>query len=107
VVALTGDQSWLEERNEVYRQRRDLILEGLEEAGMGADRPQASLYVWARTPAGYTSEAFATRLLEEAGVSIAPGNVFGGNGEGYLRISLGQSTDRIREAMERLKQFMP
>jgi LL-diaminopimelate aminotransferase len=103
-VALTGDQEWLRDRNEIYRERRDLILAGLHEVGMRARKPQASLYVWAETPAGYTSEEFATRLLEEAGVSITAGTVFGQDGEGYLRISMGMSTDRVREAMERLKQ---
>jgi LL-diaminopimelate aminotransferase len=105
VVALTGDQSWLEQRNEIYRERRDLILGTLQEMGIQADRPIASLYVWARTPDGYQSVDFATRLLEEAGISITPGTAFGPHGEGYLRISLGMSTGRIREAMERLKSF--
>ena len=72
---------------------------------MVARKPQASLYIWAETPEGYSSEAFATRLLEEAGISIGAGTIFGPHGEGYLRISLGMSTDRIREAMERLKSF--
>ena len=105
VAALTGDQSWLKERNEIYRERQDVILAGLGEVGMGARKPQASLYIWAETPEGYSSEAFATRLLEEAGISIGAGTIFGPHGEGYLRISLGMSTDRIREAMERLKSF--
>jgi LL-diaminopimelate aminotransferase len=103
ILALTGDQSWLVERNEIYRQRRDIILAGLAEVGIQADRPRASQYIWARTPAGFTSAELATRLLEELGVSITPGTAFGPNGEGYLRISLGMSTDRIREAMARLK----
>jgi LL-diaminopimelate aminotransferase len=105
VLALTGDQTWLEERNEVYRQRRDLILATLQEIGIRAFKPSASLYIWAETPAGYSSAEFATRLLKDAGVSITPGSVFGLRGEGYLRISLGMSTDRIRRAMERLKRF--
>lgn len=103
VVALTGDQSWLEERNEIYKQRRDIILAGLSALGLEASEAKASLYVWANTPHGYGSEAFATLLLEEAGVSIAPGTAFGPNGEGYIRISLGQDTERVREAMERIK----
>jgi LL-diaminopimelate aminotransferase len=103
VLALTGDQAWIEGRNAIYAQRRDLILEALPEVGMEAERPQASLYIWARTPEGYGAEAFATRLLEEVGVSIAPGTVFGSQGERHVRISLGQATERIREAMDRLK----
>lgn len=101
-AALTGDQSWLQERNEIYQQRRDLILETLQALGIQAERPVASLYVWAQVPEGYTSVEYATLLLEEAGISTAPGSAFGAFGEGYLRISVGMSTDRIREAMERL-----
>ena len=104
VQALSGDQSWLRERNEIYRRRRDLILDALQEVGLRAGKPKASLYIWAETPAGFTSEAFAGRLLEEVGISITPGTVFGAHGEGYLRISLGMATERIREAMERLRR---
>jgi LL-diaminopimelate aminotransferase len=106
VVALTGDQSWLKERNRIYHERRELILETLREAGIQVGRSQASLYLWATVPEGYTSAEFATRLLEEAGVSISPGSYFGSHGEGYLRISVGMSTNRVREAMERIKRFV-
>jgi LL-diaminopimelate aminotransferase len=105
VLALTGDQEWLVERNEIYRERRDLILDALEDIGMRARKSRASLYIWVETPHGYTSEAFSTRLLEEAGISIAAGSAFGSLGEGYLRISLGMSTERIHEALDRLKSF--
>jgi LL-diaminopimelate aminotransferase len=105
VVALTGDQTWLKKRNEVYRERRDLILATLWEIGIQAARSKASLYVWARIPESYDSERFATQLLEEARISVAPGKAFGPHGEGFVRISLGISTERVREAMERLKRF--
>jgi LL-diaminopimelate aminotransferase len=105
VAALTGDQGWLKERNAIYEERRDLILAIFEEIGISAEKPQASLYLWAEIPRGTTSERFATRLLEEAGISVAPGTAFGQYGEGYLRFSLGMSTERIREAMSRLRRF--
>jgi LL-diaminopimelate aminotransferase len=105
VVALTGDQTWLKGRNEIYRERRDLILETLREIGIQAARTKASLYVWAKIPDGYNSEEFATQLLEEAWISVAPGSAFGPHGEGFVRISMGMSTERIREAMGRLKRF--
>lgn len=104
-VALLSDQSWLTERNEIYRRRRDLILAALPAVGIEADRPLAGLYVWARIPAGYTSGEFAARLLEEAGISVTPGAAFGQYGEGYIRLSLGMDTDRIREAMDRLRRL--
>ena len=104
-VALTGDQSWLGERNKIYRERRDMILATLRQIGIKADTSLASLYIWARVPEAYTSSEFSTRLREEAGISIAPGSAFGPHGEGYVRISLGMSTERVQEAMERLKVF--
>jgi LL-diaminopimelate aminotransferase len=103
-LALTGDQTWLEERNAIYRERRDLILAALAEIGLKADRPVASLYVWAENPPGVSSGDLAARLLEESGISVTPGSAFGAQGEGYFRISVGTSTARVREAMERLKR---
>lgn len=105
VEALMGDQEWLSERNDVYARRRDIVLEALPRAGMRAETPKATIYVWASVPSGYTSADFCNRLLEETGVSITPGPAFGAQGEGYVRISLGQKTERIAEAMERLKTF--
>lgn len=103
-AALTGDQSWLAERNLIYQERRDIVLNGLRTAGLHAEPPRASLYVWAEVPAGWTSADFAYRLLDETGVWITPGNAFGDAGEGYLRISLCTSKERLTEAMERLQK---
>ncbi|MDH7485751.1 MAG: LL-diaminopimelate aminotransferase [Anaerolineae bacterium] len=105
VAALTGDQSWLAERNAVYQQRRDMILATLDEVGLHARRPQAGLYIWPEVPPGYRAVEFADRLLRETGISITPGTAFGQYGEGYLRISLGQDTGRIKEALDRLSKF--
>ena len=105
VAALNGDQSWIADRNRIYAERRDIILQGLRAIGIEAARPKASLYVWAPVPTGYTSEEWTTRALEEAGVSITPGTAFGPNGEGYVRISIARPTERVREAMERLKSL--
>jgi LL-diaminopimelate aminotransferase len=105
LVALTGDQTWLESRNAIYQERRDIILEGLAAVGIKARKPLATLYVWAEVPEGYSSAGFADRLLTEQGVSFAPGSAYGECGEGYLRISVGMATPRVREAMERLREF--
>lgn len=106
IKALTGDQEWIYERNLVYKQRRDLVVEGLRSAGLTLDVPKAAIYVWARLPEGETdSIAFCARLLEETGVSTTPGVVYGAHGEGYLRVSLGTATERIREAMDRLADW--
>jgi len=103
--ALNGDQEWLSERNDVYAQRRDMVLKALPAAGMSAATPKATIYVWAKIPSGTTSADFVNRLLDETGISITPGTAFGQQGEGYVRISLGQKTERVAEAMERLKHL--
>jgi LL-diaminopimelate aminotransferase len=105
VAALTGDQTWLEDRNAIYQERRDIILEGLAAVGIKARKPLATLYVWAEVPEGYSSAEFADKLLTEQGVSFAPGSAYGECGEGYLRVSVGMATPRVREAMERLAEF--
>ncbi|HUW11201.1 MAG TPA: LL-diaminopimelate aminotransferase, partial [Anaerolineae bacterium] len=103
VAGLEGDQRWMQERNQIYEQRLDLILQALQEVGIRAERPQAGLYIWAETPEGYDSAFFADLLLVQAGVSVTPGTAFGEHGEGYFRISLGQDTRRIEQALERLR----
>jgi len=106
-VALTGDQSWIEQRNDIYRQRRDIVVQGLREAGFSVDIPPAAIYVWAKLPLGHADSAdFCARLLESTGVSVTPGIVYGAHGEGYLRVSLGTDTELIRTAMERIKGWI-
>jgi LL-diaminopimelate aminotransferase len=106
IEALTGDQGWIRARNEIYRQRGDLVLSFLHEMELVADIPLATLYVWSLIPDGWSSGAFVRSALEETGVSMTPGTVFGMNGEGYIRISLTVSSDRLRTAMERLKGWI-
>jgi LL-diaminopimelate aminotransferase len=104
VTALLGDQTWLSERNKIYQERRDIIVNGLQDFGLFPDIPQASLYVWCALPEGWTSSSdFVLTLLEESHVSLAPGTIFGTRGEGFVRISLVQSADRLKKAMERIK----
>jgi LL-diaminopimelate aminotransferase len=103
IAALTGDQEWLYERQETYKERRDLVVAGLRAAGCEVDVPRATIYVWARIPAAYkTASQWAEYLLEKKGVSLTPGTAFGSHGEGYVRISLGTPTKRIKEAVERI-----
>lgn len=105
-VALNGDSAWMEERNREYQRRRDLVLETVRAIGMEAETPQASLYIWAKPPKGYTSVEFADKVLLETGVSFTPGDAYGPSGAGYIRISIGQETPLIEEAMRRLRRLM-
>jgi LL-diaminopimelate aminotransferase len=106
-TAMTGDQGWLRERNEVYRQRRDLVIAVLHALGLPAAIPQGSLYIWCPVPSGWASAEFAAAVLETAQVSLTPGAVFGQHGEGYVRISLTAAAERLEAAMERLAAAMP
>jgi len=107
IAALYGDQEWIEERNDIYRHRRDLVVTALKAAGFTVDAPPAAIYVWAQLPNGdQDSTTFCERMLEETGVSTTPGVVYGKYGEGYLRISLGIATPQIKEAMDRLVHWM-
>ena len=101
--AMELESSWIQERNTVYRQRKDLIIESLRELGVEVKNPQASLYIWCPIPEGWTSENFALAMLNEARVSVAPGTVFGSGGEGFVRISIVKPKEIIAEAMQRLK----
>lgn len=106
-AAMTGDQTWIGERNAVYQTRRDIIVNALRRAGFYVDLPPAAIYVWARLPEGEKdSTDFCTRMLDETGVSTTPGIVYGKNGEGYLRISLGTPTDKVQEAMDRVVTWL-
>jgi LL-diaminopimelate aminotransferase len=105
--ALTGDQTWLEERNNTYKERRDIILKTLRESGFEAETPPSTIYIWAKVPAHLGGEVeFCDRLLRETGVSLTPGSVYGEYGKGYVRVSLGIATGRCREAMERLRDWV-
>jgi LL-diaminopimelate aminotransferase len=110
VRALATDPEWLVARNAAYEERVDVIVDALGAVGMEAVRPRAALYVWARIPEHAkgqgTSEAFAQGLLERTGVAIAPGSFFGPAGEGYVRLSVTAPTERVREAMARLRGFV-
>jgi LL-diaminopimelate aminotransferase len=106
-AALGGSQSWLEERNQVYQERRDWVISALVECGCELTPPRASLYIWAQLPGKQTDcNLFCSRLLEETGVSLTPGTVFGEFGKGYIRISLCTSIEKIETAMLRLKHWI-
>ncbi|HDZ91585.1 MAG TPA: aminotransferase class I/II-fold pyridoxal phosphate-dependent enzyme, partial [Deltaproteobacteria bacterium] len=102
IKAISGDQSCVKEMIGVYEARRDLMVEGLRDAGFQVDTPRATFYLWIKVPQGYTSTGIATRLLEDAGLVVTPGNGFGEPGEGYFRIALTQKRERLREGLERL-----
>ncbi len=87
----------------VYKERRDETVAALKELGWEIEAPRGSFYIWAKTPKGYTSSAFAEEILEKTGVIITPGLGYGQAGEGYFRISLTIDKTRMKEAFQRIK----
>lgn len=88
-----------------YQKRRDAFIDAAAEIGWQAFVPRGTFYAWMPVPDGYTSESFADKLLNEAGVAVAPGNGFGKHGEGYVRIGLLIEPDRLVEAVQRIGQL--
>ena len=105
-VGLTGSQEIVAANNEIYRERRDIVVDGLNAMGWQLEKPQATFYIWAPVPKGFTSASFAEFVIEKAGVVITPGNGYGEQGEGYFRISITIPKERIAEALERMKKYI-
>jgi LL-diaminopimelate aminotransferase len=89
---------------QIYTERRDILVAGLKKLGISVEAPRATFYVWFEVPSGYTSASFAALLLEKAGIVATPGNGFGAPGEGYVRMALTVSKERIGEAVERMRK---
>jgi aspartate/methionine/tyrosine aminotransferase len=101
--ALSLGKEWYESVNEVYRTRRVKVIELLEQLGCEFSREQAGLFVWARVPATYKDGyALSDRILDSAGVFITPGGIFGPAGEGYVRVSLCSTAEKLQESIQRV-----
>jgi LL-diaminopimelate aminotransferase len=96
-----GDES-IQLLNRIYESRRRALVPLLEKMGLEVFDSKGAFYIWFKVPKQYTSQEFASVLLEKAGVMITPGNTFGVLGEGYCRISLTVEIDRLKEAARRI-----
>jgi LL-diaminopimelate aminotransferase len=105
-AALTGPRKAIDEMNEIYARRRDLVVRTLHEIGVEVQPPRGTIYVWAPVPEGHTSTSFAELVLEEAAVVVSPGSMYGPSGEGFFRISLTTPDERLTEALERLREHL-
>ncbi len=103
--ALLGPQDPIQENNDIYQRRRDKVIDVLKRIGLRVIPPQASLYVWARVPEGFTSAEFAQRLLEETAIVVTPGSSYGQYGEGYIRLSLTTPDEQVDKGVERLASW--
>jgi LL-diaminopimelate aminotransferase len=106
VAALRGPTDFLEEQLAVFAARRDRTIAALRDAGLDPWTPKGSFYLWVPVPDGETSTSFATKLLDEAAVVVAPGNGYGPHGEGYVRFALTLDDARIDEGVERIRKTL-
>ena len=105
-AALDAPSESISEMNAIYERRRDLVVSALRDIGVEVDAPKGTIYVWAPVPEGHTSASFAELALEEAAVVISPGSMYGPSGEGFFRISLTTTDERITEAVERMREHL-
>jgi LL-diaminopimelate aminotransferase len=106
-AALNGPTDFMDERNQMYKERRDVVVKGLREMGLELEKPKATFYVWASVPMGVTnSKDWCLKVLDEIAVWMIPGSMYGECGEGYFRIALTHPAERLEEAIERLKKFL-
>lgn len=103
-TALQLPDIYIKQVQDRYRERRDFLIAGLAELGWKISPSKATMYLWVPCPVDTNSTDFALDVLQNTGVVVTPGNAFGEGGEGYVRISLIASLDRLGEALERLKQ---
>lgn len=101
-LALTGPQQCTQELTAKYERRRNALFQALDEIGWKAEKPGGSFFCWLPVPKGYTSAQFADLVLEQADVVVAPGHGFGDSGEGYVRLGLLTSEERLQEAIHRI-----
>ncbi|MDR1766643.1 MAG: aminotransferase class I/II-fold pyridoxal phosphate-dependent enzyme [Lachnospiraceae bacterium] len=128
IAAISGPQECVAATRRAYEGRRDVLCEGFSSIGWPMEKPQATMFVWAKIPEAYLhrcaadgsgasgaggdesagaakslSMRFSLELIEKAGVMVTPGNAFGPSGEGYVRLALVQDADAIRDAVEAVR----
>jgi LL-diaminopimelate aminotransferase len=105
MTALTEESDCVAQMGKLYKERRDVLVEGLKAAGLWVFETNYTFYVWVKTPKGKKSADFASQLLNEAGVVATPGNGFGPSGEGYVRFALVEEIPRLKEAASRISKL--
>jgi len=108
-AALNGPQACIDEIRDIYKSRRDVLVESMGRAGWEITPPPASMFAWAKLPEQYRqrgSMEFAKQLLIHAKVAVSPGIAFGEYGEGHVRVALVENEHRIRQAARNVKKFL-
>jgi LL-diaminopimelate aminotransferase len=106
VKALENYKIHTEYNNNIYNRRREMIKKTLDDTGIDYFDSNATIYIWAKVPEGFTSTSFSKMLLDNANVVVTPGAEFGKSGEGYIRISMTIDDSRLEEALKRIKNVL-
>ena len=109
IKALAGPQEYVHQAVETYHRRRNTFMQGLRRIGWDLPMPKGTFYIWAKIPLKFsalTSLEFATLLVQEAGVVVAPGSGFGEYGEGFIRFALVEPEPRLNEAVKRIARVL-
>ncbi len=106
IMAMRNGDADVERQAKIYQSRRDVLCSGLERLGWPIERPKATMFVWAKIPEPWRSQMssfdFAMKMLREGDVAMSPGGSFGEAGEGYLRLSLVENENRLRQAVRQI-----
>lgn len=109
IIALNETDYYVADVNEIYRQRRDALIDGLAQAGWDIEPPKGTMFVWAKIPEAFVemgSLNFAVHLIEKAKVAVSPGIGFGPTGEGHVRFALVENQQRIRQAARGIRAVL-
>ena len=108
-AALNGPQACVQEMRDLYRERRDVLVKGMQAAGWDVPMPEGSMFAWAPIPPRFAhlgSVEFSKLLLARAKVAVAPGIGFGEHGDGHVRIAFVENTQRLRQALRNIRGFL-
>jgi alanine-synthesizing transaminase len=110
IIAMRNGEESVTAQAKLYQARRDVVVDALRRLGWEVDPPRASMFVWAKVPekhlAGQGTIDFSLRMLEEAEVVLSPGRAFGENGENYVRISLIENEQRLKQAFRQMDRAL-
>ena len=109
IIALNSDQSCVKEIVDIYRSRRDVLVDGLNRVGWPTDKPKATMFVWSKIPDRFKemgSVEFSKFLIREAGVAVSPGRGFGEYGDEHVRFALVENEERTRQAIRGIRRVL-
>jgi LL-diaminopimelate aminotransferase len=104
IAAFKGPMDHVAHCNKLYQERRDLAVESLGKLGWQVKPNKATFYMWLEVPRGFSSQEFSALMLDRAGIVVPPGTAYGQEGEGYFRMSLCSSKERLAEAFDRMRK---